>query len=185
MSHRRRLALAFAGAALFAAATPSLAYFRNVLASTIIGSMSPTELKSFTKAIGDVLRNTADNTPAQWTSAATGKQPAIDATITPLESKTDAGQSCRRLQERTRARQQQRAVDRVAVQTAKRGMEVAAAGAVRHRPPGGYGSSKSASADWCGIFLHRSGESAELAGPARCAAIGLTVHPTLNASPPS
>lgn len=98
MSHRRRLALAFAGAALFAAATPSLAYFRNVLASTIIGSMSPTELKSFTKAIGDVLRNTADNTPAQWTSAATGKQPAIDATITPLESKTDAGQSCRRLQ---------------------------------------------------------------------------------------
>ena len=60
--------------------------------------MSPTELKSFTKAIGDVLMSTADNTPAQWTSAATGKQPAIDATITPLESKTDAGQSCRRLQ---------------------------------------------------------------------------------------
>lgn len=98
MSHRRRLALAFAGAALFAAAAPSFAYFRNVLASTIIGSMSPTELKSFTKAIGDVLKSTADNAPAQWTSPARGKQPAIDATITPLESKTDAGQSCRRLQ---------------------------------------------------------------------------------------
>ena len=98
MSHRRRLALAFAGAALFASATPSFAYFRNVLASTIIGSMSPTELKSFTKAIGDVLKSTADNTPAQWTSPARGKLAAVDATITPLETKTDAGQSCRRLQ---------------------------------------------------------------------------------------
>ncbi|MGN5352143.1 hypothetical protein ACQ4P5_08375 [Ralstonia sp. L16] len=98
MSHRRRLALAFAGAALFASATPSFAYFRNVLASTIIGSMSPTELKSFTKAIGDVLKSAADNTPAQWTAPARGKQAAVDATITPLETKTDAGQSCRRLQ---------------------------------------------------------------------------------------
>ena len=98
MPHRRRLALAFAGAALFAAATPSFAYFRNVLASTIIGSMSPTELKSFTTAVGDALANTADNTPAQWTWPAKGRQAAIDATNTPLETKTDAGQSCRRLQ---------------------------------------------------------------------------------------
>ncbi|ANH74704.1 hypothetical protein ACS15_3764 [Ralstonia insidiosa] len=94
----RRFALALTGAALLAAATPSFAYFRNVLASTIIGSMSETEVKSFTKAIGSVLVNTADNTPAQWTWPAKGKQPAIEATITPLESKTDAGQACRRLQ---------------------------------------------------------------------------------------
>lgn len=94
----RDLALALASAALLASATPSFAYFRNVLASTIIGSMSPTELKSFTKAVGDALVNTADNTPAQWTWPAKGKQAAIDATITPLESKTDGGQSCRRLQ---------------------------------------------------------------------------------------
>lgn len=60
--------------------------------------MSPTELKSFTKAIGDVLKSSADNAPTQWTSPATGKQPAVDATITPLESRTDAGQPCRRLQ---------------------------------------------------------------------------------------
>lgn len=98
MLHSRRLALALAGAALLGAATPSFAYFRNVLASTIIGSMSQTELKSFTKAIGSALVNTADNTPAQWTWPAKGRLPAIDATITPLESRTDAGQSCRRLQ---------------------------------------------------------------------------------------
>ncbi len=98
MPHRRRLAHALVGAALLAAATPSFAYFRNVLASTIIGSMSQTELKSFTKAIGDALKTTADNTPAQRTWPAKGKQPAIDATITPLETRTDAGQSCRRLQ---------------------------------------------------------------------------------------
>lgn len=100
MPHRRnpRLALVLTGAALFATATPSFAYFREVLASTIIGSMSQAELKSFTKAIGNTLVNTADNTPAQWAWPAKGKQPAIDATITPLESKTDAGQSCRRLQ---------------------------------------------------------------------------------------
>jgi len=96
--HRHRLALALTAAALLATATPSFAYFRDVLASTIIGSMSQTELKSFTKAIGNALTSTADNTPAQWSWPAKGKQPAIDATITPLESKTDAGQACRRLQ---------------------------------------------------------------------------------------
>ena len=95
---RHRCVLALIGAALLATATPSFAYFRDVLASTIIGSMSQTELKSFTQAIGNALSSAADNTPAQWTWPAKGKQLAIDATITPLESKTDAGQACRRLQ---------------------------------------------------------------------------------------
>lgn len=63
MSRRRRLVFAFVSAALFVVATPSFAYLRNVLTSTIIGSMSPTELKSSTKIIGDVLRSTADNMP--------------------------------------------------------------------------------------------------------------------------
>lgn len=100
MLYRCRLAFAFAGATLLAVATSSFAYFRNVLASTITGSTSPAELKSFTKAIGDALRDTADNTPTQWTSAAADKQSATGATTILLGPRTDAGQSHRRLQSR-------------------------------------------------------------------------------------
>lgn len=82
---------------MLGASAPAMAYFDNYLTSTIIGTMSQKEAASFQKIVRTALVDTADNTPVTWNYPAEGRRQAIDGTIVPVESKTDKGQSCRRL----------------------------------------------------------------------------------------
>ncbi len=43
------------------------------------------------------LDDTADGQAVEWTYPAAGRRQQVDGTITPVESKTDMGQPCRRL----------------------------------------------------------------------------------------
>lgn len=94
-----RLALlsTVASALAFAPAAPALAYFDNFLTSTIIGSMSQKESKSFAQSVGKALADTADGQSTTWTYPASGKRLPIDGTITLVDSKTDKDQPCRRV----------------------------------------------------------------------------------------
>ena len=93
---RPALRAAFAGALLFGAA-PAQAYFDNYLSGTIIGTLNEKEGASLAKSVRTALNDTADGQSVAWTYPAAARRQQIDGTITPIESKTDKGQPCRRL----------------------------------------------------------------------------------------
>ena len=101
MSLRRQYRLALAasvGCALFiGAAQPALAYFDNYLSGSIVGTLSKKEAASLQQAVRKALNDTEDNKAVEWHYPAEGRRQAIDGTISPIATKTDKGQSCRRL----------------------------------------------------------------------------------------
>jgi len=82
---------------MFAVSAPAQAYFDNYLSGTIIGKLNKDEAASFAKSIGKALNDTADGQSITWEFPANGKRLPVDGTLTPVTSKTDQGQSCRRL----------------------------------------------------------------------------------------
>lgn len=76
---------------------PALAYFDNYLSGSIIGTLNQKEAAALQQVVRKALVDTADDTAVEWHYPAEGRRQAIDGTITPVQSKTDKGQSCRRL----------------------------------------------------------------------------------------
>ncbi|KWR91366.1 RT0821/Lpp0805 family surface protein [Cupriavidus sp. IDO] len=93
----RALACALGSSLLLALATPAHAYFDNYLTGTIIGTLNDKEAQSLAKSVRKALNDTADGQAVEWTYPAAGKRQQIDGTLTPVSSKTDQGQPCRRL----------------------------------------------------------------------------------------
>jgi surface antigen len=91
------LASALGATLMFAVAAPAQAYFDNYLSGTIIGRLNKDEAASFAKSIGKALNETADGQSVAWEFPASGKRLPVEGTLTPVTSKTDQGQSCRRL----------------------------------------------------------------------------------------
>ncbi len=91
------LASALGATLMLAVAAPAQAYFDNYLSGTIIGKLNKDEAASFAKSIGKALNDTADGQSISWEFPASGKRLPVEGTLTPLTSKTDQGQSCRRL----------------------------------------------------------------------------------------
>ncbi|MFS8974693.1 RT0821/Lpp0805 family surface protein [Cupriavidus necator] len=94
---RAAVAGALGATLLLAMAAPAQAYFDNYLTGTIIGTMNDKEGQSFARSVRTALNDTADGQAVAWTFPAAGRRQQIDGTITPVESKTDKGQPCRRL----------------------------------------------------------------------------------------
>ncbi|WP_042878303.1 RT0821/Lpp0805 family surface protein [Cupriavidus necator] len=94
---RAAIAGALGATLLLAMAAPAQAYFDNYLSGTIIGTMNEKEGTSFAKSVRKALNDTADGQAVEWTYPAAGRRQQIDGTITPIESKTDKGQPCRRV----------------------------------------------------------------------------------------
>ena len=78
-------------------AAPALAYFDTFINGTVIGSMSQKESAALSKAVGNTLNDGADGAAVPWTSPASGKRKPIEGNLTPMNAKTDKGQSCRQL----------------------------------------------------------------------------------------
>ncbi|WP_019450807.1 RT0821/Lpp0805 family surface protein [Cupriavidus sp. BIS7] len=101
MSDRRNSRLALvatvASALLFGAAQPALAYFDNYLSGSIVGTLTKKEAASLQQAVRKALNETEDNQSVEWHYPAEGRRQAVDGTISPIATKTDKGQSCRRL----------------------------------------------------------------------------------------
>ena len=101
MSVRRNshlaLIAAIGSALLFGAAQPALAYFDNYLSGSIIGTLTKKEAASLQQAVRHALNDTEDNKSVEWHYPAEGRRDAVDGTISPVATKTDKGQSCRRL----------------------------------------------------------------------------------------
>ncbi|CAG2132609.1 RT0821/Lpp0805 family surface protein [Cupriavidus numazuensis] len=91
------LASALGTTLMFAVTTPARAYFDSYLSGTIIGKMSKDEAASFAKSVRKALNDTADGQSISWEFPATGKRLPVEGTLTPVTTKTDQGQSCRRL----------------------------------------------------------------------------------------
>ena len=101
MSDRRTIRLALAaslGCALFVgAAQPAFAYFQTYLSGSIVGTLTQKEAASLQKSVGKALNDTEDNKVVEWHYPAEGRRQAVDGTISPIATKTDGGQTCRRL----------------------------------------------------------------------------------------
>lgn len=91
---RRSLPLLPAAAALCMSGQAQ-AYFDSYLSTTIIGTLTPVQAKSFSDAVGRTLVKTADGASLQWQSPAGEKGQPVRATLTPVRTKTDKGQQCR------------------------------------------------------------------------------------------
>lgn len=76
---------------------PAHAYFDNYLTGTIIGTLNKKEAESFKAAMGKTLNDTADGQSVTWSYPAEGKRAQLDGTLMPERTKTDGGQSCRRI----------------------------------------------------------------------------------------
>ncbi|MBY4896006.1 hypothetical protein [Cupriavidus sp. AU9028] len=89
-----------AALALFASAAHG--YVDHYLASTIVGTMSQSEARSFAGAVNRALTGSADGAVTPWSVPATRRRPAIRATISVLESRQDMRQPCRRVRSELR-----------------------------------------------------------------------------------
>ncbi|MGO4304375.1 MULTISPECIES: RT0821/Lpp0805 family surface protein [unclassified Cupriavidus] len=94
---RFALASSLGCALLLGAAQPALAYFDNYLSGSIIGTLTKQEAASVAVSVRKALNDTADNQTVEWHYPAAGRRQAVDGTITPIATKTDKGQTCRRL----------------------------------------------------------------------------------------
>ncbi|BDB27149.1 hypothetical protein CTP10_R45540 [Cupriavidus sp. P-10] len=97
-SIRAAIAGVLGSTVLLAMATPAHAYFDNYLSGSIIGTLNEKEGASLSQSVRKALNDTADGQSVTWTYPANGRRPQVDGTITPVESKTDKGQQCRRLE---------------------------------------------------------------------------------------
>lgn len=101
MHVRRHTCLAAAAtlgcALLLGTAQPALAYFDNYLSGSIVGTLTQKEAASLQQSVRKALNDTEDNKPVEWHYPAEGRRLAVDGTISPVVTKTDQGQTCRRL----------------------------------------------------------------------------------------
>ncbi|RZT31305.1 RT0821/Lpp0805 family surface protein [Cupriavidus agavae] len=95
----RRLAIvaSLAGALLVAASPSAFAYFENYLSGSIVGTLNQKEAASLQKSVRQALVDTEDNKIVEWHYPAQGRRQAVDGTISPVETREDKGQQCRRL----------------------------------------------------------------------------------------
>lgn len=84
-------------ALLLGSAQPAFAYFQNYLSGSIIGTLTQKEAASLQKAVGKALNDTEDDKVVEWHYPAENRRQAVDGTISPVATKTDKGQKCRRL----------------------------------------------------------------------------------------
>ncbi|WP_454766585.1 RT0821/Lpp0805 family surface protein [Cupriavidus campinensis] len=96
-SIRIALATSLGCALLLGATQPALAYFDNYLSGSIIGTLNQKEAASLQQIVRKALNDTADNQAVTWNYPAAGRRQAIDGTVTPVATKEDKGQQCRRL----------------------------------------------------------------------------------------
>jgi len=94
---RMALAASLGGALLLGAAQPALAYFDNYLSGSIIGTLNQKEAASLQQTVRKILDGGPDNESVTWNYPGAGKRAAILGTITPVATKDDKGQKCRRL----------------------------------------------------------------------------------------
>lgn len=96
---RRRFFFAVAAAAALSPVTTgaALAAYDHYLTSTIVGTMTQAEARSFAGAVDKALRSTEDGEEMHWRAPATPRHAVTNATITPLQTKRDHGQPCRQL----------------------------------------------------------------------------------------
>lgn len=99
---RRWPTVALAGGALWLLPAPAGAAFDHFLASTIVGTMTQAEARSFAAAVDKVLRKRPDGAALQWQAPQTPRHPATEAVITPLQTKQDRGQPCRQIRSELR-----------------------------------------------------------------------------------
>ncbi|EKZ96178.1 RT0821/Lpp0805 family surface protein [Cupriavidus metallidurans] len=101
MSFRRHFRLAIAATAgcalLLGASQPALAYFDNYLSGSIVGTLNKKEVASLQQTVRKALNDTEDNQVVEWHYPGEGRRQAVDGTVSPIATKTDKGQSCRRL----------------------------------------------------------------------------------------
>ncbi|UBM08088.1 RT0821/Lpp0805 family surface protein [Cupriavidus metallidurans] len=101
MSFRRHFRLAIAATAgcalLLGASQPALAYFDNYLSGSIVGTLNKKEVASLQQTVRKALNETEDNQVVEWHFPGEGRRQAVDGTVSPIATKTDKGQSCRRL----------------------------------------------------------------------------------------
>ncbi|WP_227460954.1 RT0821/Lpp0805 family surface protein [Cupriavidus pauculus] len=94
---RPAVAAAVGLALLIGSAQPAFAYFENYLSGSIVGTLTQKEAASLQKAVRTALKDTEDNKVVEWHYPAEGRRQAVDGTISPVATKTDNGQTCRRL----------------------------------------------------------------------------------------
>ncbi|MDR3383498.1 RT0821/Lpp0805 family surface protein [Cupriavidus basilensis] len=97
MSLRLFLRRALLCAVTLVPAAPALAYFDSFIHGTVIGSMSQKEAAALYKTVSKTLDDGADGAVVPWTYPASGKRKPIEGNLTPMNGKTDKGQSCRQL----------------------------------------------------------------------------------------
>jgi len=101
MHVRRQIRLAVGAslgcALLLGTAQPAFAYFQTYLSGSIVGTLTQKEAASLQKSVRKALDDTEDNQTVEWHYPAEARRQAADGTITPVATKTDKGQKCRRL----------------------------------------------------------------------------------------
>ncbi|AZG16728.1 MULTISPECIES: RT0821/Lpp0805 family surface protein [Cupriavidus] len=98
-SRQTRMAVA-AGlgcALLMGTMQPAFAYFETYLSGSIVGTLTKKEAASLQKSVRTALNDTEDNKTVTWHYPAENRRQAVDGTIEPVATKTDAGRTCRRL----------------------------------------------------------------------------------------
>ncbi|PLP99753.1 RT0821/Lpp0805 family surface protein [Cupriavidus pauculus] len=94
---RPALAASLGCALLLGTAQPAFAYFQTYLSGSIIGTLTKKEAASLQQSVGKALNDTEDNQVVEWHYPAENRRQAVDGTISPIATKTDQGQKCRRL----------------------------------------------------------------------------------------
>lgn len=98
-SRQTRLAVAasLGCALLLGTMQPAFAYFETYLSGSIVGTLTQKEAASLKSSVRTALNSTEDNKVVEWHYPAENRRQAVDGTITPVATKTDNGQTCRRL----------------------------------------------------------------------------------------
>ncbi|AZG16323.1 hypothetical protein EHF44_23305 [Cupriavidus pauculus] len=96
----RRQALALA--VLLAAAWPARAYYDHFLSGTIIGTLNKDQTAELTTAFGKTLSESDDGKSVPFHLAPNAKGKPTDGTFTPLTTRTENGQRCRKVRSELR-----------------------------------------------------------------------------------
>ena len=91
-------------AVLLAAAWPAYAYYDHFLSGTIIGTLDKDQTAELTTQFGKALSESDDgkSVPFHLDPSANAKSKATDGTFTPLKTRTESGQRCRKVRSELR-----------------------------------------------------------------------------------
>lgn len=97
-------------AALFGLAGPAHAYFDNFLSNTIVGTLNKDQVAELRTTFSKTLSESADGTRVPFQLAPDARGRTTDGAFTPLKTKDEKGQRCRKI--RSEFRQQGRQPER-------------------------------------------------------------------------